>query len=94
MLINDRLSTFLTQYAGEMAFVQRSLNNLHTLQSVLYVWWYYITGQIDYCWGLLLLVTHNLSGLVAHDLSGFHTAPRREVYEVDRVAAGDPTDEI
>ncbi len=24
MLINDRLSTFLTQYAGEMAFVQRS----------------------------------------------------------------------
>ncbi len=25
MLINDRLSTILTQYAGEMAFVQRSL---------------------------------------------------------------------
>ncbi len=24
MLINDRLSTILTQYAGEMAFVQRS----------------------------------------------------------------------
>ncbi len=24
MLINDRLSTFLTQHAGEMAFVQRS----------------------------------------------------------------------
>ncbi len=27
MLINDRLSTFLTQHAGEMAFVQRSHNN-------------------------------------------------------------------
>ncbi len=26
MLINDRLSTFLTQHAGEMAFVQRSHN--------------------------------------------------------------------
>ncbi len=26
MLINDRLSTILTQYAGEMAFVQRSHN--------------------------------------------------------------------
>ncbi len=25
MLINDRLSTILTQHAGEMAFVQRSL---------------------------------------------------------------------
>ncbi len=24
MLINDRVSTILTQYAGEMAFVQRS----------------------------------------------------------------------
>ena len=26
MLINDRLSTVLTQHAGEMAFVQRSLS--------------------------------------------------------------------
>ncbi len=29
MLINDRLSTFLTQHAGEMAFVQRSHNQRH-----------------------------------------------------------------
>ncbi len=27
MLINDRLSTILTQHAGEMAFVQSSLFN-------------------------------------------------------------------
>ncbi len=37
MLINDRLSTFLTQHAGEMAFVQRShkvANDMRTLSSI------------------------------------------------------------
>ncbi len=33
MLINDRLSTFLTQHAGEMAFVQRS----HCTVSIFYL---------------------------------------------------------
>ena len=33
MLINDRLSTILTQHAGEMAFVQRShiINNIENI---------------------------------------------------------------
>ncbi len=33
--------------------------------------------------GTGVLVTHKLSGLVAHDLSGFHSAPRRGAYETD-----------
>ncbi len=36
-----------------------------------------------------MLVTHKLSGLVVHDLSSSHKAPRREVYEADRVATGE-----
>ena len=39
-----------------------------------------------------LLGAHNLSGLVAHDLSGSHASLRREVYEPDRTATGDQTD--
>ncbi len=42
----------------------------------------------------LMLVTHKLSGLVAHDLSGSHRTPRRGAYETDRVATGDSTNEI
>ena len=40
----------------------------------------------------LLLGAHNLSGLVAHDLSGSHAFLRRKVYEPDRTATGDQTD--
>ncbi len=38
MLINDRLSTFLTQHAGERAFVQRSHFNLLVWRTILDGW--------------------------------------------------------
>jgi hypothetical protein len=40
-----------------------------------------------------MLRTNKLSGLVAHDLSGFiYTSGG--TYETDRISAGDPEDEI
>jgi len=45
----------------------------------------------EYC---PLLVAHKLSGLVAHDLSGFHRALEEVPHETDGMAAGDTTDEV
>ncbi len=44
MLINDRLSTILTQYAGEMAFVQRS--HSITLAVILFALSYLLTRTL------------------------------------------------
>ena len=37
---------------------------------------------------------HKLSGVVAHDLSGFICSRRRATDETDGMATGDPEDEI
>ena len=44
--------------------------------------------------GRHLLAAHKLSGLVAHDLSGFDWVPKEVPNETNRVVTGDPTDEV
>ena len=41
-----------------------------------------------------VLAAHKLSGLVAHDLSGFDWVPKEVPNKTNRVVTGDPTDEV
>ena len=52
-----------------------------------------VSGTGRMCTNMVRMVlgAHNLSGLVAHDLSGSHAFLRRKVYEPDRTVTGDQT---